>query len=198
MEVGAARVVNGEIVDRFQSLVNPYKPISPKATAVHGYTDADVAGAPPFQEVFTQFRAFVGDDVLIAHNGMKFDVPVLRRLAAGRDGVDTLTFYDTFPLVRSLSQDSPKQEDIAHRFGIDCGQVGTSSWLTARRSSSAAPVGATPRVAWPARNPARAARSNWRSCRPRVPTDTTVERRPGRRRKASTASRTIGRRPSSE
>ncbi|HXG97866.1 MAG TPA: UvrD-helicase domain-containing protein [Gemmatimonadales bacterium] len=123
VEIGAARVVNGEIVDRFQSLVNPYKPISPKATAVHGYTDADVAGAPSFHEVFTQFRAFVGDDVLIAHNGMKFDVPVLRRLAAGRDGLDTLTFYDTFPLVRSLSQDSPKQEDIAHRFGIDCGRA---------------------------------------------------------------------------
>jgi len=123
VEIGAARVVNGEIVDRFQSLVNPYKPISPKATAVHGYTDADVAGAPPFHEVFPQFRAFVGDDVLIAHNGMKFDVPVLRRLAAGRDGVETLTFYDTFPLVRSLSQDSPKQEDIAHRFGVDCGRA---------------------------------------------------------------------------
>jgi len=123
VEIGAARVVRGEIVDRFQSLVNPYKPISPKATAVHGYTDAAVAAAPPFHDVFTQFRAFVGDDVLIAHNGMKFDVPVLRRLAAGRDGVDTLIFYDTFPLVRSLSQDSPKQEDIAHRFGIDVGRA---------------------------------------------------------------------------
>src|SRR5216117_2797000 len=54
---------------------------------------------------------------------MKFDVPVLRRLAAGRDGVDTLAFYDTFPLVRSLSQDSGKQEDLAHRFGIDCGRA---------------------------------------------------------------------------
>jgi hypothetical protein len=37
--------------------------------------------------------------------------------------VDSLVFYDTFPLVRSLSQDSPKQEDIAHRFGIDCGRA---------------------------------------------------------------------------
>ena len=123
VDIGAARVMNGEIVDRFQSLVNPYKPISSKATAVHGYTDADVAAAPPFHEVFTQFRAFVGDDVLIAHNGMKFDVPVLRRLAAGQGGVDTLTFYDTYPLVRSLSQDSPKQVDIAHRFGIDTGRA---------------------------------------------------------------------------
>ncbi|HEV8379978.1 MAG TPA: UvrD-helicase domain-containing protein [Gemmatimonadales bacterium] len=123
VEIGAVRVVSGEIVDRFHSMVNPYRPISPKASALHGYGDADVADAPPFHEVFTQFRAFVGRDVLIAHNGMKFDVPVLRRLAAGRDGVDSLVFYDTFPLVRSLSQDSPKQEDIAHRFGIDCGRA---------------------------------------------------------------------------
>ena len=123
VEIGAARVVNGEIVERFHSMVNPFRPISPKATAVHGYTDADVANAPPFHEVFTQFHAFVGQDLLIAHNGMKFDVPVLRRLAAGRDGVDTLAFYDTFPLVRSLSQDSGKQEDLAHRFGIDCGRA---------------------------------------------------------------------------
>src|SRR5439155_7370856 len=104
VEIGAARVVNGQIVDRFHAMVNPFRPISPKATAIHGYTDADVANAAPFSEVFTQFRAFVGSDVLIAHNGLKFDVPVLRRLAAGRDGVDTLAFYDTFPLVRSLSQ----------------------------------------------------------------------------------------------
>ncbi len=123
VEIGAARVVNGEIVDRFHAMVNPYRPISAKATAVHGYTDADVAQAAPFGEVFAQFRTFVGSDVLIAHNGMKFDVPVLRRLAADRADVDTLAFYDTFPLVRSLSQDSAKQEDIAHRFGIDCGRA---------------------------------------------------------------------------
>jgi DNA polymerase III epsilon subunit family exonuclease len=123
VEIGAARVVNDEIVDRFHAMVNPYRPISPRATEIHGYTDADVAQAAPFGEVYAQFRAFVGDDVLIAHNGMKFDVPVLRRLAAGRDGVESLVFYDTYPLVRSLSQDSPRQEDIAHRFGVDCGRA---------------------------------------------------------------------------
>ncbi len=123
VEIGAARVVHGEIVDRFHSLVQPFQPISARAQAVHGYCDADVQDAPPFGEVWPRFRAFVGDDVLIAHNGQRFDVPVLRRLAAGRDGVDTLVFYDTFLLARSLSHDSPKQEDIAHRFGIDCGRA---------------------------------------------------------------------------
>ena len=123
VEIGAARVVNGEIVDRFHTLVNPYRPISPGASKVHGYTDADVAPAPPFSDVWPQFRAFVGDDILIAHNGQSFDIPVLRRLAEGRAGIETLVFYDTLPLVRSLSRDSARQEDIAARFGIDVGRA---------------------------------------------------------------------------
>ncbi len=122
VDIGAARVVNGEIVERFQSLVNPYRPISRRATEVHGYTDADVKDAPPFHAVFTQFHAFVGKDILVAHNGQKFDIPVLRRLAANAGGVDDLVFYDTLPLVRSLSQDSGKLADIAARCGIDVGR----------------------------------------------------------------------------
>jgi len=123
VEVGAVRVVGGKIVDRFHSLVQPYRPITPGATKVHGYTDGDVRNARPFAEVWPEFRAFIGDDVLIAHNGQHFDIPVLRRLAAGREGVDTLVFYDTLPLVRSLSRDSAKLEDLALRFGIDAGRA---------------------------------------------------------------------------
>src|SRR6266487_2869004 len=123
VEVGAVRVVGGEIVDRFHTLVQPYRPITPGATKVHGYADADVRGARSFGEVWPEFRAFIGDDVLIAHNGQHFDIPVLRRLAAGRDGVDSLVFYDTLPLARSLSRDSAKLEALALRFGIDAGRA---------------------------------------------------------------------------
>src|SRR5439155_1644703 len=119
----AVRVVGGDIVDRFHTLVQPYRPITPGATQVHGYTDADVRDARSFAEVWPEFRAFIGDDVLIAHNGQHFDIPVLRRLAAGRDGVDSVVFYDTLPLVRSLSRDSAKLEDLALRFGIDAGRA---------------------------------------------------------------------------
>jgi DNA polymerase III epsilon subunit family exonuclease len=122
VEIGAARVVHGEIVDRFHTLVNPFQRIATDATKVHGYTDADVQTAPSFSAVWPQFRAFVGEDVLIAHNGQHFDIPVLRRLATGMEGVDSLDFYDTLPLVRSLSRDSAKLEDIAARFGIDAGR----------------------------------------------------------------------------
>src|SRR6266403_1029082 len=123
VEVGAVRVVGGEIVDRFHTLVKPYRPITAGATKLHGYSDADVREAPSFAEVWPEFRAFIGDDVLIAHNGQHFDIPVLRRLAAGQDGVDSLVFYDTLPLVRSLSRDSAKLEDLALRFGIDAGRA---------------------------------------------------------------------------
>src|SRR5713101_4591478 len=123
VEIGAVRVVGGEIVDRFHTLVRPYRPITPGATKVHGYAEGDVRNARPFAEVWPEFRAFIGDDVLIAHNGQHFDIPVLRRLAAGREGVDTLVFYDTLPLVRSLSRDSAKLEDLALRFSIDAGRA---------------------------------------------------------------------------
>src|SRR5438445_4370449 len=123
VEVGAARVVNGEIVDRFHSLVNPYRTISPRSTEIHGYTDADVAAAPPFSAVFPRFLAFVGSDVLIAHNRQHFDIPVLKRLAAGNNGEDNPAFYDRRQLARSLSRDRATQEDLAHRFGIDCGRA---------------------------------------------------------------------------
>src|SRR5438067_4421332 len=123
VEIGAARVVRGEIVDRFHTLVQPYQPISPRASAIHGYTDSDVRDARSFAQVWPEFRAFVGDDVLIAHNGQHFDIPVLRRLAAGQAGVDGLVLYDTLPLARSLSRDSAKLEDLALRFGIDAGRA---------------------------------------------------------------------------
>src|SRR5205807_6009940 len=123
VEIGAARVVNGEIVDRFHAMVNPLRPISARATQIHGYTDADVAGATPFHEVFTQFHAFVGSDLLIAHNGQHFDIPVLKRLAADDPTVASLAFYDTLLLARSLSRDRATQEELAHRFGIDCGRA---------------------------------------------------------------------------
>jgi DNA helicase II / ATP-dependent DNA helicase PcrA len=114
--------VAGEIVGRFHTLVRPSQPISPGAGRIHGYTDADVEGAPSFAAAWPAFRAFVGDDVLIAHNALKFDIPVLRRLAADLDGVDSLVFYDTLPLAVSLAGGSAKLEDIAVRFGIDPGR----------------------------------------------------------------------------
>jgi hypothetical protein len=47
---------------------------------------------------------------------------VLRRAAAGLEGIDRLVFFDTLPLARSLSRDSAALRDLAHRFGLDSGR----------------------------------------------------------------------------
>jgi DNA polymerase III epsilon subunit family exonuclease len=122
IEIGAVRVRNGVIVDRFQSLVRCRRPISPKATEVHGYRDVDLRDAPLFPAVWRQFRAFVGQDVLVAHNGIQFDVPVLLRLARGYEGVGDLVFYDSLPLARSLSSLSARLTDLALRYGVETGR----------------------------------------------------------------------------
>ena len=122
LELAAVRVRGRVIVDQFQRLVRPSRPISPYATAVHGYRDADVCQEPSFAEVWPAFRDFVGGDLLVAHNGHTFDVPVLRRLAAGLPGLDDLVFFDTLPLARSLMDDGAGLQDLCHRFGVSPGR----------------------------------------------------------------------------
>ncbi len=123
VELGAVKVRKGEPIEEFRALLKGARPISPRATAVHGYRDADVVDAPVLADVWPRFLAFVGGDVLVAHNGQRFDVPVLRRVARGLDGLDRLTFFDTYPLARSLWRDSARLGDLAARFGVDVGEA---------------------------------------------------------------------------
>ncbi|MGH7536846.1 MAG: UvrD-helicase domain-containing protein, partial [Gemmatimonadales bacterium] len=123
VEIAAVRVRGGEIVGRFHSLVAPAGPISAGATKVHGYSEQDLRGAPTFAKVWPEFRNFAGRDVLVAHNGQEFDVPLLRRLAEGLGGVGEVVFYDTLPLARSLVDGSAKLEHLARRWNIDPGRT---------------------------------------------------------------------------
>jgi DNA polymerase III epsilon subunit family exonuclease len=123
VEIAAVRVRRNVVVDGFRSLIRCTRPISAAATNVHGYADEDVAAAPSLAEVWSQFRAFVGGDVLFAHNGQEFDVPVLRRVCEGLEGLDDLVFYDTLPLARSLVDGSVKLESLAQRFNVEVGRT---------------------------------------------------------------------------
>jgi len=123
VEIAAVRVRKRVVIDRFHSMVACCRPIAARATEVHGYRDADVAGAPPVDQVWSRFREFVGSDILIAHNGQEFDVPVLRRICGDRAGFDDLVFYDTLPLARSLVDGSAKLTELAARFNLDVGRA---------------------------------------------------------------------------
>lgn len=122
IEVGAARVRDGKAVATFHSLVRPDRPIAAGATATHGYTDADVAGAPAFGAIWPRFRAFVGRDLLVAHNGIAFDLPVLRRhLAAAGATMDDVPVFDTLPEARAVVGAGAGLQSLAARFGIPPG-----------------------------------------------------------------------------
>jgi ATP-dependent DNA helicase UvrD/PcrA len=123
VEIAAVRVRQRVVVERFHSLIACCRPISARATEVHGYTDQDVAEAPPLDQVWARFRAFVGTDLLVAHNGQEFDVPVLRRLCRDLPGIDDLVFYDTLPLARSLVEGSARLTELAARFNVEVGRA---------------------------------------------------------------------------
>ncbi|MBT3405730.1 hypothetical protein HN419_01030 [Candidatus Woesearchaeota archaeon] len=67
-EIGAVKVKDGEVVDRFQSLVNPGVKIPRFITRLTGIDDEMVKDAPKISEVIGSFVDFVGEDVFIAHN----------------------------------------------------------------------------------------------------------------------------------
>ncbi len=123
VELAAVRVRGGQVVAQFRELVHGTRPVSAKARAIHGYGDDDLRHAPSFAEVWPRFRDFVGRDLLVAHNGQRFDVPVLRRLAAQFGGADDLGFFDTLPLARSLLDESARLEDLAARFDVPLGRA---------------------------------------------------------------------------
>jgi superfamily I DNA/RNA helicase/DNA polymerase III epsilon subunit-like protein len=122
VEIAAVRVRDGVVVAQFHELVNPERPIHPAASKVHGYYDRDVGDMPRLAEVWGRFREFVGHDRLVAHNGTRFDVPVLRRVAAGFDGLEELVFFDTLPLAKLVVDGSARLSDLAQRFGVGSGR----------------------------------------------------------------------------
>ena len=123
VELGAARVRDGEVTATFRSLIRPRGPVTERARAIHGYGEDDLRDAPTLEETWPRFRAFAGRDVLVAHNGHAFDIPVLRNLVAPFDDLSDLVFFDTLPLARSLFRQSAKLTDLAERFGIEMGRA---------------------------------------------------------------------------
>lgn len=71
-EVGMVKLVAGQEVDRFQTLINPQRRIPSNITRLTGISDAMVATAPVFAEVAENIAKFTEDAVFVAHN-VNFD-----------------------------------------------------------------------------------------------------------------------------
>ncbi len=71
-EIGAVKVKNGEIVDRFQTLLNPQRTIPPSITRLTGISHEMVVDAPYFVDIADSFEKFMRDAIFVAHN-VEFD-----------------------------------------------------------------------------------------------------------------------------
>lgn len=68
IEIGAVRIENGKVTDKFQALMTPGFPINSFIEQYTGISNQMLADAAPCSEVMAQFADFIGDDNLLAHN----------------------------------------------------------------------------------------------------------------------------------
>ncbi len=100
IELGAVKVVDGKIVDRFHRMVRPTQPLSAGTRQITGIQDHDVANAPLPNTVMEEFLAFAAGSVLVAHNA-RFDDGFLRAALWRHNHVQlTLPVLDTLNLAR--------------------------------------------------------------------------------------------------
>ena len=120
IEIGAVKLIHGQIADTLSVLVDPGEPLPEKITEITHITDRMLEGQPKAEEALPQLMEFIGDLPLAAHNA-SFDVSLLRaelrRLGRSFEGpvLDTLTYArKLYPQMKSF------------RLGTLCRQLGVS------------------------------------------------------------------------
>ena len=133
VEVAAVIVENGEIVDRFGSLVNlgPGVEIPEAATAIHGITDADVRNAPPFWSVSVDIVNFVRDTIPASYNArfdramllgefLRLNAQPMPEFLASNEWIDVLAWTRAHdPFARGTGRH--KLTTVAARLGVEIG-----------------------------------------------------------------------------
>jgi DNA polymerase-3 subunit epsilon len=76
-EIGMIKMVNGEVVDQWQSLINPQRRIPSMITSLTGITNDMVADAPLFTDIADEVERFTENCIFVAHN-VNFDYGFIR------------------------------------------------------------------------------------------------------------------------
>ncbi len=122
IEIGAIELENRFPTGRtFHHYIYPDgRKVDPGALAVHGISDADLAGKPLFSAIADAFLEFVGDAKLVAHNA-GFDKSFLNAELArmNRQPVPDDSFIDTLAIARRRHPMGPNSLDaLCKRYGI--------------------------------------------------------------------------------
>ncbi len=108
IEIGALKVRDGKVAERFMEFIHPQEEISPMITNLTGITNEMVANARPADAVISDFLEFCEDDVLIGHN-VSFDYSFMKSGASNLG----LTFekfgIDTFKIAQRTLKSLPSK-----------------------------------------------------------------------------------------
>ncbi|ACA15564.1 DNA polymerase III, epsilon subunit [Methylobacterium sp. 4-46] len=125
VEIGGIELLNHIPTGReFHRYINPQRPVSQGALAVHGLADAFLADKPPFAAILPAFLDFCGDATFVIHNAA-FDVGFLNaeyaRLGdAAPPAIDLAGVVDTLALARRKHPNAANNLDaLCARYGID-------------------------------------------------------------------------------
>lgn len=100
-EIGAVKIIDGKIKDKFSCLVNPRKPIPSNITVLTGISDDMVKDSPDETTVIPNFLEFCKDSILVAHNA-PFDIRFITSAASRLNLSTELQYIDTVPICRSI------------------------------------------------------------------------------------------------
>jgi polyribonucleotide nucleotidyltransferase len=117
VEIAGVKVSQGQITDRWSTLVNPGTPI--EGRQLHGITNDDVADAPSPADAARSFVEWAGDGVLVGHN-VGFDIAFLEAALDGEQKFGPGRYLDTLVLVREAYPDADqKLSDLAKLFELE-------------------------------------------------------------------------------
>lgn len=121
IEIGAVKLKAGEIIDKFDRLIKPPKPITERITNVTSITNEMVADCPDEEFAVKEFLKWAGGDVMVAHNA-KFDTSFIEMCYKKYNlGEYKNTVIDTLALSRILDQDASRHglSAITKRYGVE-------------------------------------------------------------------------------
>ena len=123
LEIGAVRLVDGQVTERFQTFINDGVVVPKKITELTGITGDMLIGAPSCREALGAFKKFCGNACLIAHNA-KFDTGFITHHGERFNIEFDNPFADTLMLSRYLLRDelpNHKLDTICEYFHVDMG-----------------------------------------------------------------------------
>jgi DNA polymerase-3 subunit epsilon len=109
IEIGAVKIKNGIVTDRFQALMNPGRPVSYFIEDYTGISNKMLREAPPCSEVMQRFADFIQGQNLVAHNASfdkRFLDSELERISLGYEG----QFACSLLISRRLYQAAPNHK----------------------------------------------------------------------------------------